>query len=172
FACQDPDVAGSDPYICMGRLSTNISCPTEIQREWIVENTTQARALAGSIRCYGGSFEVTWKCRVTIDETISIFDGTSVSVTSNEVNATIAGDGQICLFKVVNASLHLRDITLSRGYNNYGGAIAASDSRLSFHRVNFSDNTASIGGGAVFLSRGTVVSFDGETSFLNNTALD
>ena len=172
FTCKDPDAAGSDGYVCMESSSTNISCPPETQREWIVENITQARALAESIRCYGGSFEVTWKGRVAIDKTISIFDGASVSVTSNEVNATIAGDGQICLFKVVNASLHVRDITLSHGYNNYGGAIAASDSRLSFHGVSFSNNIASNGGGAVLLSRGTVVSFDGETSFFNNTSLD
>ena len=172
FTCKDPGVVSSDDHICMESSSTNMSCPTEIQSMWIVENTAQAQALAKSIRCSVGPFNVTWKGTVAIDETISILHGTSLSVTSNEGNATITCDGQIRLFTVVNASLHLRDIILSHGYTNYGGAIAASRSRLSFHGVSFNNNTASNGGGAMFLSRGTVVSFDGETSFLNNTASD
>ena len=173
FTCLDPKVAGVEPSVCVESPSTLISCPAELQREWIVENATQARAFADSARCVGGSFNVTWKGKVVVDETISIFEGTVLNVMGGDANTAIVGDGNNRLFAVINASLHLRNIIVSQGNAMYGGAIAAtSGSRLSFSRVVFSNNTASLGGGAIYLTNGSAVTVGEDTVFSNNTASD
>ena len=155
FKCLDPNAAGVEPFICVESPSTLTSCPAELQQEWIVENATQARAFADSARCVGGSFNVTWKGKIVVDETISIFAGTVLNVMGgDDADTAIVGDGQTRLLAVINASLHLRNITVSLGNAMYGGAIAAaSGSRLSFSRVVFSNNTAFIGGGAIYLTK-------------------
>ncbi|CAN0444927.1 unnamed protein product, partial [Ascophyllum nodosum] len=138
----------------MESLSTLTSCPAELQ-EWIVEDATQARAFADSARCVGGSFNVIWKGKVVLNETISIFDGTVLDVVGDNADAAIVGDGKTRLFAVINASLNLHNIVVSHGNAIDGGAIAAtSASTLSFSRVVFSRNTASIGGGALYVTNG------------------
>ncbi|CAN0245448.1 unnamed protein product, partial [Ascophyllum nodosum] len=97
-----------------------------------------------------------------------------LNVTSADANSAIVGDGKSRLFAVANASLHLCNITLSNGNATYGGAIAASHSRLTFQGVAFTGNVASSSGGAIFLSRGTYASFGGETAnttFIGNSAI-
>ena len=170
FGCVDPNVIGQDMHLCVESPPTIPACPTGLQSEWVVENATQARELVEAIRCSGGSFHVTWKNKVTLDETVSISDGTFLNVTSASAsNAIIVGDGKSRLFAVVNASLHLCNVTLSNGNATYGGAVAASRSKLTFDRVVFAGNVAS-SGGALYLSYGTYVSFDGKTVFYKNTA--
>ncbi|CAN0366422.1 unnamed protein product, partial [Ascophyllum nodosum] len=74
FTCLDPNVAGVEPSIYVESPSTLISCPAELQQEWIVENATQARAFASSSRCVGGSLNVTWRGNIVVDKTISIYE--------------------------------------------------------------------------------------------------
>ena len=173
FSCVDPDVITKDANLCVELASPIPACPVELQSEWVVESTIQAQALAKAVRCSGGSFHVTWKGKVILDETISIFNGTFVNVTSADADSAIIGDGNSRLFAVVNASLHLCNITLSNGSTTYGGAIAASRSRLTFEGVAFTGNVASSSGGAIFLSRKTYASFVGEIlnmTFTGNVA--
>ena len=171
YNCSDPDAIGLEAFICSEHQPTRINCPAELKREWIVENATQARALADAVRCVGEAFNVTWKGKVIVDETISVVNGTVLNITGIDSDAIIDGNGNIRMFTVVNASLHLRDITLEHGYALYGGAIAASRSRMTLDRVIFMGNNASYGGGAMFLSDASNVSFCGETTFWKNTAL-
>ncbi|CAM9780374.1 unnamed protein product [Ascophyllum nodosum] len=170
FSCLDPDVAELEAYICEEWPSNRTSCPSDYQRTWAVGNETQARALAEAVQCAGGVFNVTWQGNVIVNETISIFDGTILSVVGVDQDSIINGDGQSRLFAVVNAHLQLCNITVTNGSSNFGGAIAASRSTLTFDRVNFTSNIASSGGGSMFLSSGSTVSFDGESSFSNNIA--
>ena len=172
FTCLDPKVAGVEPSICVESPSNLISCPAELQN-WIVDDATQARAFADSVRCVGGSFNVTWKGKIVVDKTVSIFEGTVLNVMGGDADTTIVGDGNNRLFAVINASLHLRNIIVSQGNAMYGGAIAAtSGSRLSFSRVTFRDNIASIGGGAIYLTNGSGVTVGEHTVFSNNIASD
>ena len=173
FWCVDPDVTTRETSLCLELPSPVVVCPLGHQVDWIVESTIQAQALVKAVRCSGGSFHVTWKGKVILDETISIFNGTFVNVTSADADSAIVGDGKCRLFSVVNASLHLCNITLSNGNTAYGGAIAASRSSLTFEGVAFIDNVASSSGGAIFLSHQTNASFGGEvenTTFTGNAA--
>ena len=174
FSCVDLDVITQEANLCVELASHIPACPVELQSEWVVESTTQAQALVKAVRCSGGSFHVTWKGNVILDETISIFNGTFLNVTSPDTDSAIVGDGKSRLFAVVNASLHLCNITLSNGNTTYGGAIAASRSRVTFEGVAFTGNVATSSGGAVFLSRQTNASFGGEianTTFTGNAAI-
>ena len=173
FWCVDPDVTAQEANLCVELPSTIPACPVELQSEWVVESTIQAQALVKAVRCSGGSFHVTWTGKVVLDETISIVDGTFLNVTSADEDSAIVGDGKSRLFAVVNASLHLCNITLSNGNTTYGGAIAASRSRLNFEGVAFTGNVASFSGGAIFLSHGAYASFNGvvtNTTFTGNVA--
>ena len=171
FVCVDPDVSYMEPYICMELPPTHTSCPPGIQREWVVENTAGARALAEAVRCPGEAFNVSWRGDVVVVETISVAHGTVLTITG-ESSAAIVGDGETRLFTVVNASLHVRNIVMNNGSAIYGGAIAASYSRITFDRVTFDGNSAIGGGGALSLSKGAIVSFGEEVCFLNNTAVN
>ena len=171
YNCSDPDAIGLEAFICSEPQPTRTNCSAELRREWIVENATQARALAEAVRCVGEVFNVMWKGKIIVDETISIVDGTVLNITGIDSDAVIDGNGNIRMFTVVNASLHMRDITLEHGYALHGGAIAASRSRITLDRVIFMANNASYGGGAMFLSDASNVSFCGETTFWKNTAL-
>ena len=173
FSCVDPDVITQEANLCVELASPIPACPVELQSEWVVESTIQAHALVDTVRCSGGSFHVTWKGNVILDETISIFNGTFLNVTSADADSAIVGDGKSRLFAVVNASLHLCNITLSNGNTTYGGAIAASRSRVTLEGVAFTGNVATSSGGAIFLSRQTYASFGGEvtnTTFTGNAA--
>ena len=85
-------------------------------------------------------------------------------MTSADVDSTIVGDGKSRSFSVVNASLHLCNITLSNGNTTYGGAISASSSRVTFEGVVFAGNVATSSGGAILVSRQTYASFGEEIS--------
>ena len=173
FSFVDPDVITQEANLCMELASSIPACPVELQSEWVVESTIQAHALIKAVRCSGGSFHVTWKGKVILDETVSIFSGTFLNVTSTDEDSAIVGDGKSRLFAVVNASLHLCNITLSNGNATYGGAIAASRSKVTFEGVAFAGNVATSSGGAIFLSRQTYASFGGEitnTTFTGNAA--
>ena len=168
----EPSICVEPQFICVESQSTLISCPVELE-EWIVDNITRALAFTKSDRCVDGWFNVTWKGEVVVGETVSIFGGTVLNVMGVHADTLIVGDGKTRLFAVSNASLNLRNIVVSHGNAMYGRAIAATiGSRLCFSRVVFSNNTASIGGGALYMTDGSTVTVIENTVFPNNTASD
>lgn len=154
-----------------GMIDTDGQCD-ELQQQWIVENTIQARALREAVRCPGVSFDVIWRGEIVMNETFSIYNGTVLTILGVDIDSAIDGDGKYRLFSIVNASLHLSNITVKNGYAKYGGAIAGSRSNLTFNGVSFTGNNASNEGGAVFLTSSSTVSFGEESNFLNNDASD
>ena len=170
FSCVDPNALGMEPYICVEPPTIPTICPARLQQEWVVENSYDARELREAIRCLGGSFNVAWKGKIVLDETIAIFNGTVLNVTGCDADSAIIGDGQTRLFAVINASLHLQNIAMRNGTADYGGAIAASGSSLIFKGIIFSNNRAFSSGGAMYLSNSVTVSFGEDITFLNNTS--
>ncbi|CAM9756690.1 unnamed protein product, partial [Ascophyllum nodosum] len=108
--------------------------------------------------------------RVVVDKTIWVANGTILNMTNGDASSAIIGDGETRLIVVVNASLYLQNLVVGNGKAIYGGAIAASHSRLIFERIRFYDNNATGGGGALFLSNGSIATFGEDSAFFNNTA--
>ncbi len=169
FDCLDP-TAGDELYECNERPPAALPCSAEVQQTWTVESSEQAKTLAASINCSGGSFEVEWRGRVVVDETIYVADGTLLTISGAD-GAGIDGNATTRLFTVVNASLHLSDVNLTSGASVAGGAIAAAGSDLTFNRTNFVGNRAVTGhGGAVIVSGASTVSCAGGGTFADNSA--
>ena len=168
YSCLSSVVFDREGDVCPDTIT---SCDEDVRREWFVEDTSGARQLAEALQCTGGLFNVEWSGIVVMDRTLSISNGTVLTVSGIDANATIVGDGNVGLFSVMGATLHLQNITLSNGSATYGGAISASRSRLTFSQVSFVGNSASDGGGgALYVSDGAVLSFVGTSTFANNTA--
>ena len=66
FGCVDPS-AEEGLYQCQPPPPHSAPCAVEIQRTWVVEDSTQARALAQAVNCSGGTFDVLWKGFVTVE---------------------------------------------------------------------------------------------------------
>ena len=167
--CLDP-AAQDDLYECSSRPPANLPCAEGVQQAWTVEDSEQARALAAAVNCSGGSFEVEWRGRVVVDETIYVVDGTVLIINGADAGAVIDGNMATRPFTVVNAALHLSDVAITSGASVSGGAIAAVGSVLAFHRTSFVGNSATWHGGAVLASDGSNVSCTGGVTFANNIA--
>ena len=169
FDCLDP-TANEEFYECQAPPPDALPCSEEVQQVWTVENSEQARALAAAVNCSGGLFEVEWRGKVVLDETIPVVGGTVLTVVGADNGAAIDGKAARRIFTVIDAVLHLNDVTVTSGASLAGGAIAASGSALTFNRTNFVGNSATAFGGAVFVSDGSNVSCTGEGTFANNRA--
>eukprot|EP00752_Nemacystus_decipiens_P007555 g6749.t1 len=170
FDCLDPDTDG-EFYECEAAPPAPLPCSAEVQREWVVDDPSQARALRAAVNCSGGSFEVEWRGTVVVDEPIYVADGTTVTISGVAGSmASIDGNSSTRLFTVVNAALHLDGLNVSYGSSTSGGAIAAAGSTLTFNRTNFLGNTAISDGGAVFVTDASVVSCAHGTTFVHNRA--
>ena len=167
--CLDPD-AFQQLYDCKEEPTSLPPCGDDKAEPWTVENTTQARALAEAANCSGGVFHVSWKGSVVVDKTIWVVDGTVFNVTGVGSSAEMDGNSRTRLFTVVDASLYVSNMIVSNGIATGGGAIAASNSTLTFSRTVFAGNTASKDGGAIFTSEKSIVSFEGVIEFFNNNA--
>ena len=169
FFCVNPDVLNDELTSCTEIMPS--PCSEGIRTNWVVENTTQAQALAEAVNCSGGSFEVEWKGTIIVDTEIVIEDGTAITIVGAGSGAVIDGGGITRLFRVVNASLQLNNLEVKNGSATFGGAIVAMDSTLIISGTNFTGNKANEkNGGAVFVYGGSNVSFSGETVFFNNTS--
>lgn len=148
-----------------------VNCSTDVQLERTVNNTAAANELAEAVAvsCPGETFTVTWKGNVIVEQAISIFGGTVLSVAGFDSDAVINGDGKTGLFEVVNATLHLENVVLFNGNAHDGGGINASSSLVNVSGASFESNNASRGG-ALYMSSGTTVLFDRATTFAENTA--
>lgn len=169
FQCLDPG-AGEELFECETQPPITAPCSAEVQRAWVVDSSAQARALTAAVNCSGGSFEVDWRGSVVVDEPIYVADGTALTVTGASPDAVIDGNAATRLFTVVNATLHLRGVSVGSGASITGGAIAAAGSILSFNQTTFVGNSAAGNGGAIHLSGGSSVSCPGGGSFADNTA--
>lgn len=167
--CLDPSAA-DEVYACEEPPQAGPRCSAAAQREWVVDNVAQARALADAVNCSGGYFEVEWKGTVVVEKTIYLFGRTILNITGNGSAHIMKGTPNVGLFTVVNASLHVSDVNISDSASVSGGAIALAGSNLTLIRSTFSGNRASGNGGALFLSAGSRVSCYGGSVFSGNSA--
>lgn len=172
FDCVDPS-AEEELYDCQPSPSSPDACGVDIQTSWVVETSTQARAMAEAVNCSGGTFNVEWRGVVAVDKTINVVDGTFLNITGvgNSSTAMMDGGLQVRLIMVINASLYLSDLGLSAGSSVVGGAIAASASNVTAIRTSFIGNRANGIGGAIYATWNSVIFFNGNaTTFVNNSA--
>ncbi|CAM9259474.1 unnamed protein product, partial [Hapterophycus canaliculatus] len=172
FACGDVDYDCVEPsvnelYGCETPLPAP-PCPAEVQRTWVVQNSSEAHRLSAAMNCSGGWFDVEWRGSIGLDEPILIVGGTVLDIKGGRSTAVIDGQGSTRVFTVLNATLHLSGVNISSGASSIGGAIAAAGSILTFNRTIFSGNRASREGGALWLSSSDV-SWS-ETRFAGNSA--
>ena len=169
FDCLDPEAA-TDRYGCMKSPSIPMSCEPERQQNWVVENTTQAGALAKALNCSGGTFEVEWRGRVVIDRTLLVVGGTTLSVRGVGSSALMDGGGSIGLLTVSNSSLRVSNMILLSGKSISGGAIAALGSNIFLNHTKFVGNVAAMHGGALFIAGGSTLESRGDIGFFINGA--
>ena len=171
FDCLDPS-AEEGLYQCQPPLP-GAPCAVEIQRTWMVEDSTQAEALAQTVNCSGGTFDVLWKGFVTLERTIYVASGSVMTITGVGEPSTAVIDGglQTQILTAVDASLHVINVTFSLGSSVFGGAIVASASSMTFTRTSFVGNMASVMGGAIYMENQSTAWFDMETSLLRSSAV-
>lgn len=169
YNCLDPS-AGDEFFECNVPPTSALPCSADVQREWVVQTSTQAQALAAAVHCSGGAFEVEWKGSVIVGEPIYVSGGTFLSITGDGAGAVIDGNETTRLFTVVNATLHLNSLNVSQGASIIGGAIAAASSSVELNKTNFIGNVATGHGGGVYVSAGSMVSCVGGGIFADNGA--
>lgn len=167
-----PDLIGEELSKVNDMASRTLTVPlcSTGTKAWVVESTADAQALAKSMNCSDGIFDVEWVGSIIVEETIFVVNGTVLNITGIGPIATIDGGGTTNLFDVSNGSLYLTNVNVSNGNATNGGAIEALSSELIFHRTMFSDNTADLSGGALHLSNTSTISITGESGFDNNHA--
>ena len=141
-----------------GASAINCSASVDPVPPSVVEDTAGALHLVEVMTCVNGSFDVEWAGFVTLGTPIAIYSNTSLRVTgAADGSSWIDGADQFSFFEVEGGTLSLTDLTLSRGANDYGGAIYASTgSVVTVANCVFINNTATFGG-AVFLESADVV---------------
>ena len=172
FNCLDPD-ARDELYAC-DEIPSEITslCSDHVVQNWIVEDAVQARTLAETTKCSGGSFQVEWIGNISLDETIYAVGGTVLHIHGTHAGAVMSGDLEKRLITVVNASLYLTNVRVEFGFAVVGGAIAASTSNLTLNQTFFVSNQARGMGGALYVMDESLVSFDGGTTFFANNVAD
>eukprot|EP00903_Cladosiphon_okamuranus_P017744 g16334.t1 len=168
FDCLDPAFNTTDTECS----TTTPTCSAALPKEWVVEDTAGATALARAIDCTGGAFDVEWKGHVAVTHTIWVSGGTALNITGVWAGATPAvadGGGENRIFGVANASLHLDGMVLTNGHAIVGGAVYVALGTARFEgQMSFVNNSADEHGGALFLDEGEV-SWDGDVSFADNS---
>lgn len=165
FDCLDPSVSSATNE-CQNTTSNVPVCSTEYaSHNWIVKDTVWVRFLAEKVSCTSGTFNVTWKRKVTIDRTFYVAEDTTVHLIGADSGSKVDGGGSIRTFTLVNANLHVVCLTLSNGYATYGGAIATAGLTLN------NNNIASTVAGALYLDVSSLFVTDVQMPFYNNTAL-
>ena len=168
FNCADP-AAGDELYECKIPWVILSPCSDDVEQNWLIEDTAQARTLAEATKCSGGSFQVEWRGDILIDETIYAIDGTVLHISGTHAGAIMSGNLGSRLVTVVNASLYLENMTVEFGSALVRGAIASSSSSLILNHTSFVVNQAGRTGRALYATDHSTVSFVREsTSFSNN----
>ena len=140
-----------------------------------VGSPEDAASLAASLLlCSSANFTVQWNGEVSMEQTIIVTNGISLTVAGDGPGALADGGGSTQLFLVDGgSSLHLSDLTLRNGYaSSGGGAIMANQSSVSFTgNMSFISNSAAGSSGGAILAIESTVSWVGDgTEFSNNFA--
>lgn len=120
----------------------------------------------------GGNIIVEWNGAVTLNSSIQIDSGISLTITGIGSDAEANGGQQTRLFEVSSGgSLSLTQMIISGGSAENGGAILSNDGTIKLNSCIFNGNSASNGnGGAVSVENGTLTVSGGE--FYGNNASD
>lgn len=145
------------------------ACSSGISPGWEIQDPASATMLAEALaNCSGGAFDVQWRGTTSVNQTISVQDGTTLRITGIGVDAEMDGRGDTQLISIRNASLHVRNMRLSRGNATQGGAVRAVSSHLVFDQVLLTDNAATLGGALYALN--STIWWSGESRFTRNIA--
>ena len=140
---------------------------------WTVSSALDAYHISKALEnCPGGLFRVDWNGHVTVEITINVSAGTSLTINGGkQFDAIVDGGGVTQLFHLENAALTLTNITLINGHGESGGAIHAQDgSQVHLDGMMIFANNFAASGGAIRIENGSTLSLDGHTTFANNTA--
>ena len=159
--------------VCLRSLASAQNCNTPpITTPIRVENATGVASLQAEANCSDrGSVQAVWAgAAVAIDTPIAIASGTSLTVTGDDALAGVQGGSKTRLFEVSpGGSLTLKQLKLSGGAAENGGAIYSDRANLTLEGCVFEDNAATDGdGGAVWADGGDVRIVGGE--FFGNHA--
>lgn len=118
---------------------------------WIIADEDEALSLASAIGCSDGNFTVTWVGAITVSQTLTIADGTSLTITGEGTDSAMDGAGTagpLLFVEGDSSSLTLRNLEITRGSGTKGGAIyALTSTTVNIINCTFSDNDASGSGG-------------------------
>lgn len=172
YDCLDP-LAGEPIVGCEvlpNELPAVSPCLTGTPQQWVVETTTDAAALADTVLCSGGSFEVKWKGHVSLNRTIYAIHGTVLNIVGSS-DAVADGGGTTQLFSAFTGVLRVSSLQMINGYGIHGGAIdAIQQSEVTLTGVNVGSNTAGGFGGGVRLLN-SYMALANSSSFTANRAV-
>lgn len=164
-------------------------CPTTPQY-FVVNDTQGATTLANMASCSGGGeFNVRWQGSVDVEETITVTNGSILTIAGFGADEAIAdGSGATRLFAVSGAFLNITDLQLKNGNSDDGGssssyfsaassswlhkgggAISATEySTVTLRRTSFKYNNGNPGGALYAVDSNVTLSE--ESSFVENTS--
>lgn len=135
-----------------------------------VTSAMDALNLAQIVNCTGsGLFEVYWRGRIELEATISISNGTNLTI-SGSSGAVIDGSNQVQLFAASSSTLYLADLVLENGNARSGGALESSSSNVTVANCTFQGNYATVNGGALHVDNDTNLVLEGTNNFSGNVA--
>ena len=122
----------------------------------VVEDSAGASVLANATNCTGGEFDVEWMGYVEFPETIYVSAGTVLNITGADAGAVADGKNAIQFLNVAAGTVHLSGMRIERCVADYGGAVFANASSLTFNATEFVGNTATEEGGALYVDASNV----------------
>lgn len=170
FDCMDP----SAPRSAFGCLDAPdfLPCQTGLV-SLVVRDSATASDLARAANCSGGAFNVEWIGHIEFPETIFVANDTFMNITGTGAGSTADGAADKRFLVVFDAEVHVEGLQVENcATSSSGGAIYAERSKLSFTGTAWSNNTAGIDGGAVYVYDSSGVSWSGETTWSDNNAGD
>ena len=107
--------------------------------------------LASALDCSDGTFTVTWVGSLAIPQTLTVTDGTSLTIIGEDAGSALDGrgvTGPLIFVDGSSSALTLRNLGVKRGSGFYGGAISAlTSAAVNIVNCTFSENDASQSGG-------------------------
>ncbi|CAM9425560.1 unnamed protein product, partial [Sphacelaria rigidula] len=172
-------------YDRQGGVASAIPCAPTTQQS-ITVNPSSATTVSAVFECEGGNFDVTWSGIVSVQESIVIGNGTTVSIAGNHVSDLTVGDSSDStgtssdessailttdnigpVFLVRGGTLNIEGVAI-RGGNSMnatetaglsvinGGGISAEDANVTVTGCTFENNFADWVGGGLFANRSRV----------------
>lgn len=135
----------------------------------VVEDSAGALALANATNCTGGEFDVEWMGYVDFPETMYVTTGTVLNITGADAGAVADGNFTNQFLNVAGGTVHMSGMRIQHCAANFGGAVFANASSLTFNATSFVGNTANKEGGALFVEASSV-SWSRGTNMSANTA--